>query len=160
MRAVHVDRTNGDEELLADLLIRVAERDKMDNVAFPFGERCEARIPSAAGTPTSPTRAEGSGPSRSSRQPTTFSAVILSLSATVVTPLVELLTSVLRRGLLAVALMRVHWAPACTGLHELFVAQRRCQRHQALLTCFACAVAWVVDGCCVDEVQRSIDSTS
>jgi hypothetical protein len=33
VRAVHVDRANGDEELLADLVIRVADRGKMDNVA-------------------------------------------------------------------------------------------------------------------------------
>src|SRR5262245_54298527 len=44
MRAVHLDRANGDEELLADLLIRLAERDKMDNVALRCGEQREARI--------------------------------------------------------------------------------------------------------------------
>src|SRR4029453_5885805 len=41
--AVSVDRADGDEEFLADLLIRVAERQQMENVALSFGQRLGGR---------------------------------------------------------------------------------------------------------------------
>jgi hypothetical protein len=43
VRAVRVDRADGDEELLADLLVRVAEGEQVDDVARSFGERLEVR---------------------------------------------------------------------------------------------------------------------
>jgi hypothetical protein len=41
-RAVRVDGAGGDEEPLADLVVRVAERQKLHDVAFSFGQGLDA----------------------------------------------------------------------------------------------------------------------
>src|SRR5579862_5080468 len=41
--AMRVDRTDGDEELSADLLVRVAEREELDDLALALRERVECR---------------------------------------------------------------------------------------------------------------------
>jgi hypothetical protein len=40
---MRINGANGDEQPLADLLIRVAEGKEMDDVALSFGERLECR---------------------------------------------------------------------------------------------------------------------
>jgi len=41
VRAVRVDGAHGDEELLADLLVRVAECQQLEHVALALGERLQ-----------------------------------------------------------------------------------------------------------------------
>ena len=41
--AMRINRADGDEQPLADLLIRVTEGQEMEDVALPFGERLECR---------------------------------------------------------------------------------------------------------------------
>jgi hypothetical protein len=40
---MRIDRADRDEELLADLLVRVAEREQIDDVSLLLGERVECR---------------------------------------------------------------------------------------------------------------------
>jgi hypothetical protein len=42
VRAMRVDRANGDEELLSDLLIRVAEGQQVQDVSLAVGQRPES----------------------------------------------------------------------------------------------------------------------
>ena len=49
VRAMRIDRADGDEELRGDLLVRVAEREQMDDVALSLGQRLESATVTPSG---------------------------------------------------------------------------------------------------------------